>query len=1041
MLKQMLLFLRSMKTMAILMLIFAVSIGTATFIENDFGTQTAKAVVYNARWFEGLLFLLGVNLFLNILNFKMYRKEKFLLFLFHVSFFVILIGAAITRYFGYEGMMHIREGAVQNTMLSSQSYLRFVFDESGSKSEHAEAIYLSKITKNDQQYDVTVGSHRFSAKILDYIPDAVEKIEPVSAGGEAIVNLMITGGMSGPQQVMLHEGEFFEGSGFVIDFNSNKSFEAPTIALHVKGENAVMSHPMNLGYMKMDDRSSGEVNASNESPLELRTLYSVGQSSFVVREFAPHAKVALVSRGSVGGPMMNTMSEDALRLELRIDGESSEVLVKGSKGDVGTPSSATLAGVKVDVSYGAKVIELPFALKLVDFELARYPGSNSPSSYASDVELIDKEQGIQMPFRIYMNHVLDHRGYRFFQSSYDRDELGTVLSVNNDPGTLPTYIGYLMLAIGMFGSLFMKGGRFARLSKKAKDAAMQAGTAAVILGALLLPQPSMAENLNPIIARALSFDRDHAEKFAQLMVQDSQGRMKPMDTLATEIVAKINRSDSILGLTPNQIVLGMMLAPDAWREINMIRTANKEVNKIIGVDENAKFSSFSQFFEFPSEMAGYKLNSAVEEAIRKAPGKRDKFDKAVLQVDERVNVAYMVYTGALLRIWPVPEDANNKWMATIEALQNLQMGDAEMIRLMAVNYFNAIEKAIESKNWSEADKAVETIIEHQKRVGAGVYPSENKIAIEMLYNKLNIFERLWPFFFLIGFVLLILSFARIINPKVKIALVTKMTMGLLVLFFVALTAGLAMRWYISGHAPWSDGYESLIYISWATVLAGFIFSKNSPITLAATGILAGLTLFVAHLSWMDPQVTNLVPVLKSYWLSIHVSMITGSYGFLGLGALLGFISLILFIIKNERNEKQISASIKELNAINEMSLMIGLATLTVGNFLGGVWANESWGRYWGWDPKETWALVTILIYAVVVHIRFIKSLYSDFAYSVISLLAFTSVIMTYFGVNYYLAGMHSYAKGDPVPIPDFVPVTYTIIFIIIILAFRKRRLA
>ena len=208
--------------------------------------------------------------------------------------------------------------------------------------------------------------------------------------------------------------------------------------------------------------------------------------------------------------------------------------------------------------------------------------------------------------------------------------------------------------------------------------------------------------------------------------------------------------------------------------------------------------------------------------------------------------------------------------------------------------------------------------------------------------------------------------------------------------------------------------------------------------MASTGILTGLILFVAHLNWMNPQVTNLVPVLNSYWLSIHVSMITASYGFIGLGALLGFITLLLFIFVTKEKQQIINA-IKELNAINEMSLMIGLVLLTIGNFLGGVWANESWGRYWGWDPKETWALVTILVYTVVVHIRFIKSLYSEFNYSVISLLSFTSVLMTYFGVNYYLAGLHSYAKGDPVPIPDFVPISYGIIFIIIALAYKNRK--
>jgi cytochrome c-type biogenesis protein CcsB len=401
----------------------------------------------------------------------------------------------------------------------------------------------------------------------------------------------------------------------------------------------------------------------------------------------------------------------------------------------------------------------------------------------------------------------------------------------------------------------------------------------------------------------------------------------------------------------------------------------------------------------------------------------------------------MVFTGALIKIWPKPNDLANTWFATIDSLRSFEPKNAEEVRSQAVTYFSAIDEALVSGDWKSANEAVASIAKYQKFYGAAVYPSESKIAAEVFYNKANIFERLYPFYLLIGFVLLFLSFVKILKPQFKIDFYTKATLWLLILFFVAHTIGLALRWYISGHAPWSDGYESMIYIGWATVLAGFIFSKRSPMTMASTGILTGLILFVAHLNWMDPQVTNLVPVLNSYWLSIHVSMITASYGFLGLGALLGFITLILFILKSPSNELQISASIKELNAINEMSLMVGLVLLTVGNFLGGVWANESWGRYWGWDPKETWALVTILVYAVVLHLRFIKPIYSDFNYSAISLLSFTSVLMTYFGVNYYLAGLHSYAKGDPVPIPDFVPVTYLIVFVVIAFAYRNRKLA
>ncbi len=397
----------------------------------------------------------------------------------------------------------------------------------------------------------------------------------------------------------------------------------------------------------------------------------------------------------------------------------------------------------------------------------------------------------------------------------------------------------------------------------------------------------------------------------------------------------------------------------------------------------------------------------------------------------------MAYSGALMKIWPRPNDKTHKWFATIDALKSFETVDSEGIRAIAMNYFTAIDEARQSGDWTQADEALGNIEKYQRFYGVAVYPDSMKVDLEIWYNHAQLFERLWPLYFLVGFVLLVLSFIKIIKPRFQIGWASKSALVLLVLFFIAHTVGLAIRWYISGHAPWSNGYESMIYIAWATVFAGFIFAKNSPITLASTSILTGLILFVAHLNWMDPQITTLAPVLNSYWLSIHVSIITASYGFLGLGALLGFITLILFIIKNSTNERNISLSIRELNAINEMSLIIGLILLTVGNFMGGVWANESWGRYWGWDPKETWALVTILVYAVVIHLRFIKALYSEFTYSVISLLAFTSVIMTYFGVNYYLAGMHSYAKGDPVPIPDFVPVTYGIVFAFIIVAYIK----
>jgi cytochrome c-type biogenesis protein CcsB len=248
-----------------------------------------------------------------------------------------------------------------------------------------------------------------------------------------------------------------------------------------------------------------------------------------------------------------------------------------------------------------------------------------------------------------------------------------------------------------------------------------------------------------------------------------------------------------------------------------------------------------------------------------------------------------------------------------------------------------------------------------------------------------------------------------------------------------------MRWYVAGHAPWSNGYEALTYVAWATVLAGLIFSSRSSITLSATAILAFLILHTAHLSWMDPQITQLMPVLKSYWLVIHVATITASYGFLFMGALLAYINFLLMIMQTKGNKANIRITIQEIVMVTEMSLIVGLYLLTIGAFLGGVWANESWGRYWGWDPKETWALVTIIVYAFVLHMRMVPGLQGLFAFNLAALLSIGSVIMTYFGVNYYLSGLHSYAKGDPLPVPEIVYYTVAVVLFTVVLAYFRNK--
>ena len=389
-----------------------------------------------------------------------------------------------------------------------------------------------------------------------------------------------------------------------------------------------------------------------------------------------------------------------------------------------------------------------------------------------------------------------------------------------------------------------------------------------------------------------------------------------------------------------------------------------------------------------------------------------------------------------MQIFPLKDDPNNSWLLQ-EEFAKFDSLDATFVKSILPMYYGSVKEAMSNGKWMEASTNLSYIKTFQQKFGSNIIPSERKQSYEKLYNKVNIFERLFPFYGTLGFVMLILLFVGLIRGKESFNMLIKICIGLFLIAFVFMTLGLAVRWYISGHAPWSNGFESMIYIAWATILAGAFFIKKSKITVAVTAILCSLTLMVAHLSWMDPEITNLVPVLKSYWLVIHVAVITASYSFLAIGALLGFLNLILIIFRNVKNMKRINPTIEELTKINEMNLIVGGFLLTIGTFLGAVWANESWGRYWGWDPKETWALITVVVYAFVVHMRFTPGLRGTYAFNFVSLISFSSVLMTYFGVNYYLSGMHSYASGDPLPIPTFVYYSIVIIAVVSIYAYIK----
>ncbi len=715
---------------------------------------------------------------------------------------------------------------------------------------------------------------------------------------------------------------------------------------------------------------------------------------------------------------------DRLKLKLKLNGKEKVVEIDGGKGWTLMPKEVDFGSQKILLAWGSKVKELPFSIKLIDFKLERYPGSMSPSAFQSDVEVIDKDK--KFKYEIFMNHPLTYKGYKFFQSSYDKDELGTILEINKDPGKWPTYFGYFLLTIGFLLNFFDKKSRFQKLRRFLKNANIS-----VLF--LLLATTSLMATDNVYLETFKTNSLAHADELASLLIQDHGGRIKPFNTESIDIVNKISGKSSLFGLNSDQIVLGMLINPSEWRKLEIIKIKNKQIKEFLKLPYDKKYVSFEEMF---NDEGFYKLAKVVNDANRMPESKRGTFQKDLLKLDERLNVAYLTFKGVFFRFIPLPDSTNHKWLDLNDAISSPQI--SEETKDLIYNYLDEVEIALKTNKWDKANAHLDEIKNLQIKHSSVILPSSTQIKIEILYNKLFIFKKLFIFYFILGFFALGTAFITIFTNK-KFKKIENAILFLYVLAFIAHTVGLAIRWYISGHAPWSDSYESLVYISWSAVLAGIVVFRKSTLAIATSSLLAGVVLLVAHLSFINPQVTNLVPVLKSYWLSIHVSVITASYGFLGLSCMLGFVSLVLMILKNSKNRDRINEQIRYISAINEISLIIGLAMLTVGNFYGGVWANESWGRYWGWDPKETWAFVSIIVYTIVLHLRFIPKLNSIYVLSAASVFAFLSIVMTYFGVNFYLTGMHSYASSDgEIVIPSIIYYIGVVVILVTLLAYKKR---
>lgn len=673
--------------------------------------------------------------------------------------------------------------------------------------------------------------------------------------------------------------------------------------------------------------------------------------------------------------------------------------VFGKEGTIHIREGEKIDKMIMNTSKGVFEKKMPFALELTDFKLIRYPGSQSPSSYESLLKVyVDSEVRAE---KVFMNNVLDVKGYRLFQASYDEDEMGTILSVNQDVfGRTITYSGYFLLMIGFILMFLHPNSRFWKLSRQLKELR---NSIKLIIVFMILSITSNAQDLsNNIVFKALernAIPLEHAEKFGKLPVQ-LRGRIVPLNTFSSEVLRKLHKEIRIGNLNPDQFLLSLLAEPEKWSQVPFLSISNDELAHSFQLSEN--YFSYVQAFDSHGR---YKLISRLNEAYHKPPSNRNGVDKDILKVDEQINTIYSLLDFKLPALFPLKNDPNHTWYAAGDSLSGFSKEDSLFVSNVFSVYLTEVRNSLKSGDWQKPNEILSSIAKFQISADVGRHIDVNKVQKEYEYNYKNIFSKVRVGYFIFGAILLALSFFVLFKDKKWIGILSVFIIIQIIACFIYHAYGIGLRWYISGYAPWSNSYETMVYVAWITVLAGFVFGRKNFMTLALATLFGGIILFVSGLNWMDPQISPLIPVLKSPWLMFHVAVIVAAYGFFGISFLLGSVNLIIMFFS--RNNK-LKVRVKELTIINNLSLLVGLALMTIGTFLGAIWANESWGRYWGWDPKETWALITIVVYTVVSHLHLVKKWNKQWLFNLLTILAFASVLMTYFGVNYFLSGMHSY---------------------------------
>ena len=635
--------------------------------------------------------------------------------------------------------------------------------------------------------------------------------------------------------------------------------------------------------------------------------------------------------------------------------------------------------------------QLPFSITLNQFEIIYYKGTLAPMDFISHISVADKDCHRQIQGKVSMNHIFSYQHYRFYQSGYSEDNEGSVFSVSHDPyGIGITYAGYTLLLLSTVFFFFSPQSRFRQLLKS--PLLHRSLTVILLLFAFSL-------NSNFLKANSTSpkvLPREVAEHFGDLYILYNN-RICPLQTFARDFTFKIYGSSSYKGLTPEEVLTGWLFYYDSWKNEPIIRIKSNEARKLLEIEGN-----YARLKDYISTINEYKLEKMMNH-IRSGEQVTDK--RGIEEADEKFNIINLVCTGAMMKIFPCRNIAGKtlEWYSQSDQLPQDMDNDKWVFIRKSMSYVNEM---IVMKKYNDACLLLEKIKKYQQKECDGLLPADNKFKAEKIYNQFDYSKSVAMACICIGLICFIYYCHCMASQKRTSRKAIIILNILLWIVFTYLSAAICLRGYVSNHLPLSNGFETMQFMAWCTLLLTFLLQRKFAMLLPFGFLLCGLTLMVSMLGESNPQITQLMPVLQSPLLSIHVVVIMIAYSLLAFIMLNGVTAVIL-----HQSQKECKEQIERLQIISQIILYPAIFLLAIGIFIGAVWANVSWGRYWGWDPKEVWALITMLVYALALHPRSLPWFHRTMFFHVFCITAFITVLITYFGVNFLLGGMHSYANG------------------------------